>query len=311
MPAPVIVFPGQGAQKPGMGESFREHPLYREHLAAADALLGYELSRLIAEGPAPELTRTEIAQPALLTVETGIYRVWRACGGAEPAAVAGHSLGEYSALVAAGALEFAAALKLVQLRAQLMQQACDARPGAMAAVLRPGDLEGLCRAGGVVIANYNSPQQVVLSGEAEALALVCERIRAEKRGRPVMLKVSGAFHSPLMEPARVALAEALAAAPFQDAAMPVVMNVHGKAVTAAAELRGRLQAQITSPVHWNASVLSLAGFGRPFLEFGPSTLTALIQQCLPEAMVQNLAEWQQMQALLAGENDAEASSLAG
>ncbi|HEY9842250.1 MAG: ACP S-malonyltransferase [Candidatus Sericytochromatia bacterium] len=298
--APAIVFPGQGAQRPGMGESFREDAGYRAHLARADEILGFGIGELIACGPQEELTRTEIAQPALLTVMTGIYAVWKAVGGPEPAAVAGHSLGEYAALVAAGVLEFADALELVRLRGRLMQQACDQRPGSMAAVLKP-DLEAikaLCAksAGQVVVANLNSPQQLVLSGEAEALQALLEHIREAKLGRPVALKVSGAFHSPLMEPARQELNAAIERLAFHDAAFPVVMNVRGEASRSGATIRDQLCRQLTSPVHWSDSVVTLAAYSQRFVELGPATLAPLIRQTLPEAETLTLATWPEMQA---------------
>lgn len=299
--APVAVFPGQGAQKPGMGESFRAEPLYRAQLERADQLLGIGLSRLIAEGPAEELTRTEVAQPALLTVATGIYQVWRARSGHIPAAVAGHSLGEYSALVAAEVLSFDAALELVRLRGQLMQQACSIRPGAMAAVLKPetAEIEALCQAseGRVVIANVNSPQQIVLSGEAEALETILAQIRTAKLGRGVPLKVSGAFHSRLMEPARAELTAALEATPFAAARCPVVLNVSGEAISSGDAIRAQLCRQLTAPVKWQASVASLADLSEQFLEFGPTTLSPLIRQCQPQALVSAIATIAELEAL--------------
>lgn len=310
--APVAVFPGQGAQKPGMGETFRAEAIYREQLEQADQRLGIGLSRLIAEGPAEELTRTEVAQPALLTVATGIYRVWRARSGQMPAAVAGHSLGEYSALVAAEVLSFEAALGLVRLRGQLMQQACSIQPGAMAAVIKPetAEIEALCQAsaGRVAIANINSPQQIVLSGEAEALEALLGHMRAAKLGRGVPLKVSGAFHSRLMEPARAELTAAIEATPFADARCPVVLNVSGEALSAGDAIRSQLCKQLTCPVQWRASVATLAGLSGKFIEFGPTTLSPLIRQCQPQALVLPIATIAELKALNEPNQQASTSS---
>lgn len=296
----VMIFPGQGAQRPGMGDSLREQALYREHLALADELLGFALSQLMSEGPAEALMRTDIAQPALLTLETGLYKLWLAQGGKPPAAVAGHSLGEYSALVVAGVLDFKSALQLVQLRAQLMQSACERTPGAMAAVLRPGEgIADLClkSENRVVVANLNSPQQLVLSGEADALQAICEQIKTRKLGRVVMLKVSGAFHSPLMEPARAELTAAIEAVAMREPALPVVMNASGAVVSQLAELRALLCAQLTAPVRWQESVQALAQFSSHFVELGPSTLAPLVRQSLATAEVQVVSEWSEIQAL--------------
>lgn len=291
---PVMVFPGQGAQKVGMGESFRTHPVYRAHLAEADDVLGLALSRLIAAGPAETLQRTDRAQLALLTVATGIYRVWRAEGFPLPAAVAGHSLGEYTALVAAEALSFAAALQLVRLRGEAMQTACAAVSGGMLAVIRPQleTIHALCQAshGAVTVANFNSPQQIVLSGESTALAGMGEQIRSQNLGRPIPLKVAGAFHSRWMEPARAALTEAIAAAPLQDPVLPVVMNVTAESCRRAGDIRRLLAQQLTAPVRWSDCVLTLAGTGATFVEPGPATLAPLIRQIAPQARTLRLEQ---------------------
>lgn len=306
---PVMVFPGQGAQRPGMGDSLHEQKTYREHLALADEILGFGLSELMTAGPAETLTRTDIAQPALLTLETGLYTLWREQGGAQPAAVAGHSLGEYSALVVAGVLNFSDALRLIQLRAQLMQTACEQAQGGMAAVLRPTltseELIALCQQLSqqqdypVVLANDNSPQQLVISGELQALDAVCEVIKSQKLGRPVKLKVAGAFHSPLMQSAQAELAAAIEKLELQEPQIPVVMNVSGNVPASVSELRALLTQQIISPVRWRESVRCLEQFGKLFLELGPSTLTPLIRQCLsdnqPEIEAQNLLEWNELE----------------
>ncbi len=308
---PVMVFPGQGAQRPGMGDSLREHKTYRKHLALADEILGFRLSELMTGGPAETLTRTDIAQPALLALETGLYTLWREQGGVQPAAVAGHSLGEYSALVVAGVLNFSDALHLVKLRAQLMQAACEQVQGGMAAVLKPGispdDLVALCQqlaepSAPVVLANDNSPQQLVISGEIQALEAVCEVIKSQKLGRPVKLKVAGAFHSPLMQSAQAELAAAIKKLKLQEPQIPVVMNVSGKVPDSVPELSTLLTQQIISPVRWRDSVSRLEQFGRLFLELGPSTLTPLIRQCLSdhqsEIDARNVLEWDELETVV-------------
>lgn len=293
--AMALVFPGQGSQKVGMAASFNAHPIYAEHLASADRILGLPLSRYLREGPQEELTRTAIAQPALLTVSTGIYRVLQAETSWPVVAVAGHSLGEYTALVAAGSLDFETALKLVHLRGQLMQAACDRRSGSMCAILKP-QLTPIRnwlheQAAELVIANDNSPQQIVLSGESEALQKLCECIKRKKWGRPVPLKVSGAFHSPLMLSAREALGAALDQVALQDAEIPVIMNASAQAVQAAHAIRELLREQLTAPVRWQDSVRTLNQYcGGQFVELGAKTLSSLIRQTLPEAEVHSLME---------------------
>ncbi|MGV3525594.1 MAG: ACP S-malonyltransferase [Candidatus Sericytochromatia bacterium] len=289
----AVMFPGQGAQQVGMGRAFEKHPLYRAHLDRAEEVLDIPLRRILDEGPAELLTRTEIAQPALLTVATGIGRVWQAESGLQAAAVAGHSLGEYSALVAAGVLSFEDALRLVQLRGKLMQQACEDYPGGMIAVLKPelSALQGLCEAAGdeLVIANYNSSQQVVLAGTVTLLARVQQTIRERKLGRAIPLPVAGAFHSPLMQSARKALSAAIAALPFAEAQVPVVMNVSAQAVRDPVAIKALLQEQLTAPVRWQQSLETLAELKiTQALEMGAHTLGPLWRQVLPDIPVASL-----------------------
>lgn len=295
----ALVFPGQGAQKVGMAASFTDHPLYREHLAHADEILGLPLSGYILDGPQEDLTRTEIAQPALLTIATGIYQVFQAETKISPTAVAGHSLGEYSALVVAGALDFETALKLVQLRGQLMQTACDQHIGGMCAILNP-ELDAIRTAlkntaERVVIANYNSPRQIVLSGQSEVLNALCQEIKRQKWGRPVSLKVSGAFHSPLMAPAHQKLAEAIAQVTFQETKIPIIMNASAQAVHEAHAIQELLQQQLTNPVRWQDSLYTLNQHcGGSFLELGSKTLKKLIEQTLPDAEVGSLTDYAEL-----------------
>lgn len=299
-----LVFPGQGSQVVGMGQSYQNQPAFAEVLEEAEAVLGFSLRTLLAEGPAEVLNRTEFAQPALFCVGYGIYRVLSQMG-LQPAAVAGHSLGEYTALVAAGVLPFTEALRLVQKRAQLMQRACEHTPGGMAAVLKTdhAQLEALLSAppwrGRVVIANYNSPSQCVLSGERAVLETLMAELRQRKLGRLLPLKVSGAFHSPLMAEAQQELSAAMADLKFHAASIPVVTNLDGEVTTAAEDLRRKLQQHLLAPVRWEACVRTLRLFTSFFLEAGPGqVLSGLIRQTLPEAQTLSLEQVTVLESLL-------------
>jgi [acyl-carrier-protein] S-malonyltransferase len=259
-----------------MGRALAERfPAARETLAEADDVLGVLLTRLMFEGPLEDLTRTENAQPALLAHSVAAARVLAEYGTA-PRIAAGHSLGEFSALVVAGSLGYADALRTVRRRGELMARAGAARPGAMAAVLGLEDdrIAALCAEASsddevVVAANLNAPGQVVLSGDAAAVARAAELARGQKARRVVSLQVSGAFHSPLMEPAARGLADALAGVPLADARIPIVANVTARPVTDAAEIRRLLAAQLTSPVRWHDSMLRIVALGHvDFVECG-------------------------------------------
>jgi len=285
------IFPGQGSQTVGMGAALVEgEALARETFAEADAALGFSISQLCFAGPAEALTRTSNAQPALVTVSTACWRVLRARG-FTCAVVAGHSLGEFSALVAAGALEFADALRLVRTRGELMEAAADARPGGMAAVigLAADVVEALCAEiaaehGTLTPANYNSPGQIVVSGERDAIAAL--RAVGKSRGARVLpLPVSGAFHSPLMAPAAAAFAAVLAQTPIAAPAVPVVQNVTAAPATEPDAIRDALARQITGSVRWMQSLCAMRDMGATrFVEIGPGTvLTGLVQRTLPDA----------------------------
>lgn len=281
------VFPGQGSQLPGMGAAVAAaSPAARAVFEHADALLGWPLSRLCFSATAEELRPTEIAQPALLTCSVALLAAYRDDLPA-PAFVAGHSLGEYTALVAAGALEFPVALRLVRRRGELMRDCAAATPGAMAALLRLDDatVARLCAEtdGLVAPANFNAPGQVVVSGERAAVEAVCAAADAAG-GRAKLLPVSGPFHSPLMRPAAEAMAAELDAAPLADAALPVIQNVTAEPVRDAATLRANLAAQITGAVRWTESVLAMRDAGvTGLLELGPGgVLTGLAKRICRE-----------------------------
>lgn len=288
----VLLFPGQGSQKPGMGKDLAEaHPAAREVFEVVDRALHAPLSRLCFEGPADELTLTHNAQPALFAHGAAAWAAVRARVAPQVVAAAGHSLGEFTAYEASGALSVAAGARLVRRRGELMLEAGKARPGAMAAVL--GDLaepiETLCDrasadAGEVVPANYNSPGQVVVSGEAGGVERVMELAKAAGAKRAVKLNVSGAFHSPLMAPAGDGLKAALFEARLGAPAVPVYSNVTALAVLEADEARDLLLQQLTSPVRWTSVVEALAAAhpGALFVELGPgNVLTGLVKRIAP------------------------------
>ncbi len=277
----VWVFPGQGSQSVGMGRDLAEtFPEAAAVFEEANEVLGFDLRRLCWEGPAEELQLTANQQPALVTVSTAAARVLSARGLA-PAAVAGHSLGEYSALVAAGALDFADALRLVRRRGELMQQAVPVGVGAMAAILSL-DVQAIRSlvaeaAEGQVcaVANLNSPQQTVIAGHAEAVGRAIELAKAAGARRAMLLPVSAPFHCALMAPAREGLEPMLQATTFRDAKIPVVVNVDAAPVTDGAALREALVRQIEGSVRWVESVERLGADGATrFLEVGPGTVLA-------------------------------------
>lgn len=290
----ILLFPGQGAQKVGMAKDVAERfPEARLTLARIDDALETPLTSLMWEGPTADLTLTHNAQPAILAHSAAVLAVLRGRLGTVVAA-AGHSLGEYSAYVAAGALDAADAALLVRRRGSLMYQAGQARPGAMAAILGLGtaEVEASCAgatasgAGTVVAANLNAPDQTVISGDPAAVTRAGELCKSAGAKRVLPLQVSGAFHSPLMEPAVPGLREALEVAPFGEPAFPIVANATAefcRSRDAAVEL---LALQLTAPVRWVASIRRLAEAhpGARWLELGPgSTLTGLLKRIIPEA----------------------------
>ncbi len=273
--AAVFLFPGQGSQFVGMGKSlFEASPLARRVYEEANEALGFDLAAVSFEGPEEELTKTRNTQPAILTHSIAVHRELEARG-VRPTAAAGHSLGEYSAYVAAGALSFADAVRLVRRRGELMYEAGVRRPGTMAAILglEGAQVEALCaevHEGIVCAANLNSPGQVVISGEPKGVEAAMERAKASGAKRVIPLNVSGAFHSPLMEFAYDGLREALSEVSIAPATIPVVANALAEVVLEPEAIRESLAKQLLSPVRWEASMrLLLKDPGGPFLEVGP------------------------------------------
>ena len=285
MTAFAFVFPGQGSQSVAMLDAWGEHPAVRATLAEASVALGQDIGRLIHEGPKEALELTTNTQPVMLTAGIACYRAWIAEGGAAPAALAGHSLGEYSALVAAGALTLADALPLVRFRAQAMQEAVPVGSGAMAAILgldaaqvAEGCAEVAAETGEVVApANFNDPKQTVIAGSKAGVDLACERLKARGAKRALLLAVSAPFHSVLMKPAAEALRERLARVPIQAPAIPVVNNVDVAVQTDPHAIREALYRQAFGPVRWVELVQALRarGIGH-VLECGPGKVLAAI-----------------------------------
>ncbi|MBO5819841.1 MAG: ACP S-malonyltransferase [Bacteroidales bacterium] len=278
----AFVFPGQGAQFVGMGKDLYDNsPLAKDMFLKANDILGFDITSLMFEGTSDDLKQTKVTQPAVF-----IHSVLAAKAmGADfqPDMVAGHSLGEFSALAAAGALSFEDALTLVSKRAMAMQKACEMNPSTMAAVLALPDetVENICNSitqEVVVAANYNCPGQIVISGSKAGIELAAEQLKAAGAKRVLPLAVSGAFHSPLMEPARQELAEAIEATHFVKPICPVYQNVDAKPYSDPDQIKANLVAQLTSPVRWTQTVLNMLADGADeFVELGPGqVLTGLI-----------------------------------
>ena len=282
----AYVFPGQGAQFSGMGaDLYEKYPQAKEMFDKADEILGFQISKIMFSGTDEELRQTKVTQPAVFLHSVVLAKVLG--DNFKPDMVAGHSLGEFSALVAAGALNFEDGLRLVSKRALAMQKACEAVPSTMAAVLALPDekVEEICAAteGVVVPANYNCPGQLVISGEIPAVDAACEAAKAAGAKRALRLPVGGAFHSPLMEPAREELAKAIAETPFSKPVCPVYQNVSTTAVTDPEEIKKNLIAQLTAPVKWTQSVRNMVADGATvFVEVGPGkVLQGLVKKIEP------------------------------
>jgi len=280
----AFVFPGQGSQAVGMLDAWGDHPAVRATLEEASQALGEDIARLIAAGPKDQLDLTTNTQPVMLTAGIACYRAWLAEGGPVPAAVAGHSLGEYTALVAAGALSLADALPLVRFRAQAMQEAVPVGVGAMAAILgldaaavREGCAQAAAAAPGEVVeaVNFNDPKQTVIAGTAAGVAKGCELLKALGAKRALPLPVSAPFHSSLMRPAAERLKERLAAVAFQVPAIPVVNNIDVAVAADADAIRNALYRQAFGPVRWVEVVQALRARGLSHvLECGPGKVLA-------------------------------------
>jgi len=290
----AYIFPGQGSQFPGMGKALYERSAEaREMMDRAHEILGFSITDIMFGEDAEALKATRVTQPAIFIHSVVLAR----CSGLEtPSMVAGHSLGEFSALVAAGAMDFEDGLRLVAVRASAMQKCCEQVPGTMAAVIKlPTEtVEEICAscAGLVIPANYNSEGQIVISGEAEAVAEACAKMKEAGAKRALPLAVSGAFHSPLMEPARLELAEAIGKTPFQVPVCPIYQNVTALPSTDPEVIKDNLLRQLTSPVRWTQTVQNMVADGADsFLEIGPGTvLQGLVKRIAPEVEINGISE---------------------
>lgn len=298
----ALLFPGQGSQEVGMGQSLAEaYPVARETFAEADAVLGFSLSRLCFEGPKEKLDDTVNTQPAIFTTSMAVLRALAAAGKLpQPAAVAGHSMGELTALAAAGALDFADGLRLVRERGRLMKLAGERNPGSMAAVLKmdDGEIEKACREAGeqtgrpVQIANYNSPGQIVISGDQKALARAIELLQERGGKRIISLAVSIAAHSPLMATVVQEYRAAVEATALRRPSVPVIANISARPLADVDEIRNELAGQLTWPVRWTASIQALVAQGVTyFVEIGPKdVLSGLVKRIDPNVQAISIGD---------------------
>ena len=284
----AYIFPGQGAHFTGMGlDLYENHSLAQELFEKANEILGFSITDIMFEGTAEDLKQTKVTQPAIFLHSVILGKVLGK--NFRPDMVAGHSLGEFSALVANGTLNFEDGLKLVSQRALAMQKACEIKPSTMAAVLGLDDeiVEKICAEveGIVVPANYNCPGQLVISGEVDAVNVACEKLKEAGAKRALLLPVGGAFHSPLMEPAREELAAAIEATQFNVPSCPIYQNVTTTAVSNADEIKKNLILQLTAPVKWTQSVQQMVKDGATsFVEVGPGkVLQGLVKKISPQA----------------------------
>ena len=304
----AIIFPGQGSQAPGMGkELFENFPIARQVFEEADDALGFAISRLCFDGPAEELQLTENTQPAILTVSVAAFRAMTEAGITAPAFVAGHSLGEYSALVAAGVLSLSDAVRTVRARGRYMQEAVPVGTGAMAAVIG-GELSEIQRVCEQVredqvcsVANMNSPNQVVIAGNTEAVDRAIESLKGVAK-RVIKLNVSAPFHCALMKPAQNRLSTDLEALTFNEPSMPIVTNVDARATNAPNDLRDALVRQVSAPVRWSESMQLLVQQGvGTFVEAGPGkVLTGLMRQINRDVKTLNVEDAASLEATRVG-----------
>ena len=271
----AYVFPGQGSQFPGMAKALYDtNATAKEMLEKANEILGFRITDIMFDGTPEDLKATKVTQPAVFLHSVVLAKCY---DGFRPDMVAGHSLGEFSALAAAGAMDFEDALRLVSIRARAMQKACEIKPSTMAAIIALPDekVEEICAScsGTVVPANYNCDGQIVISGEVEAVNEACEKCKAAGAKRALVLQVGGAFHSPLMEPARLELAEGIESTAFKTPVCPVYQNVTALPSTDPDTIKKNLLAQLTSPVKWTQSVRNMVSDGAGyFMEIGPGTV---------------------------------------
>ncbi len=288
----AYVFPGQGAQFSGMGKDLYENnPSAKALFDKANEILGFNITDIMFSGTADELKQTKVTQPAVFLHSVILAKVL----GIKPDAVAGHSLGEFSALVAAEALSFEDGLRLVAKRAMAMQKCCEQQPGGMAAILAMEDekVEQICNEidGVVVAANYNCPGQLVISGADEAVDAACVKLKEAGAKRALRLPVGGAFHSPLMEAARAELAQAIDEVEFHNPVCPIYQNVDAQPHTSAEEIKANLIAQLTAPVRWTQIVKNMIADGvNEYTELGPgNVLQGLIKKCDANTVVESKA----------------------